>query len=322
MVLQHISRIGLWALACIGLALVCALILYVMGRPSQVPVLRKDITVPVAERQLLLSDNAPPTLKVAIGAMISPKDTEVYYTQLLQYLGKAAEMRVELVQRKTYAEINKLLVSGDIDLAFICSGPYALSTEKQAFYLLSTPQVQGRPSYQSYLIVHQDSPANSLEDLRGKSFAFTDPDSNTGTLVPRYWLQEAGLKPSEFFKETIFTYSHDNSIFAVVKGLVDGAAVDSLIWDFYAHKQPDLTAKTRIIRRSEPYGIPPVVASHVMADAQRTKLQGILLKMHENTQGKSILQALLIDRFVLPEDDWYSSIRFMQQALHSGQGAP
>lgn len=322
MAYHNTSRIGFGALACIGLAFICALILYAVGHPSQVPVLRKDVTVPAEGHQLPLPDNAPPTLKVAIGAMISPKDTEVYYTQLLQYLGKAAEMRVELVQRKTYAEINKLLASGDIDLAFICSGPYALSTEKRAFHLLSTPQVQGRHSYQSYLIVHQDSLVRSLEDLRGKSFAFTDPDSNTGTLVPRYWLQEAGLNPSDFFKETIFTYSHDNSIFAVSKGLVDGASVDSLIWDFYAHKQPDLTVKTRIIRKSEPYGIPPVVASHVMGDAQRSKLQRILLNMHENDQGKGILQALLIDRFVLPKDGWYSSIRSMQRALSSGQGAP
>jgi len=309
-------------LVSIGLALACALILYIVYRPMQVPVLRMDVTVPAVEHQLSLPDNALPTLKVAIGAMISPKDTEVYYTQLLQYLGNTAEMRVELVQRKTNAEINELLAAGDIDLAFICSGTYALSAEKHAFYLLSTPQVQGKYSYQAYLIVPKASPVRSLEDLSGKNFAFTDPGSNTGTLVPRYWLQEAGLKPAKFFKETIFTYSHDNSIFAVAKGLVDGASVDSHIWDFYAHKQPDLTAKTRIIRKSEPYGMPPVVASHVMEDTQRAKLQGILLKMHENAQGKSILQALLIDRFILPKDDWYSSIRSMHQALSSGQGVP
>lgn len=282
---------------------------------TDIPVLQKDRPVPSSSMNGVQPPLKSQTLKVAVGAMISPRDTEIYYQQLLRCLGEAIGANVELVQRKTYAEVNDLLISGVIDLAFICSGPYAIGTEQHALYLLSTPEVQGRHTYQSYLIVHKDSPIERLEDLRGKTFAFTDPDSNTGSLVPRYWLQQKGYTPELFFKETIFTYSHDNSIFAVAKGLVEGAAVDSLIWNFYQHNNSELTAKTRIIHKSEAYGIPPVVASPTMPKERRSAIQHALLTMHETPYGKSILQKLLIDRFVLPQDQWYGSIRTMQQAL-------
>lgn len=83
---------------------------------------RKSRMIP--EGALDSSEPSVLPLRMAIGAMISPKDTEGHYRRLLQYLGQEAGVEVELVQRKTYAEINELLISGDIQLAFICSGPY------------------------------------------------------------------------------------------------------------------------------------------------------------------------------------------------------
>lgn len=283
-----------------------------------IPVLQRDVVTSPEELEKK-SEAATPLLRVAIGAMISPKDTESQYRQLLQYLGEAVEMRVELVQRKTYAEINDLLATGDIQLAFICSGPYVLGAEQKRLALLSTPQIKGKHTYHSYLIVHKDSEYESLEDLQGKTFAFTDPDSNTGSLVPRHWLRQQGTSVDNFFSKTLFTYSHDNSIFAVAKGLVDGAAVDSLIWDFFEHNGSEITAKTKIIKTSDPYGIPPVVASPSMPEARRKAIQNILLTMHESSEGRQILAGLLIDRFILPEDNWYASIREMQRTARQSE---
>lgn len=313
--MEKYSPLYKYGLALSVACLIAMLFIFLTQDNTDIPVLQKDRPVPSFSISGVQHPPKSQTLKVAVGAMISPRDTEIYYQQLLRSLGEAIGANVELVQRKTYAEVNDLLISGVIDLAFICSGPYAIGTEQHALPLLSTPEVQGQHTYQSYLIVHKDSPIERLEDLRGKTFAFTDPDSNTGSLVPRYWLQQKGYTPERFFKETIFTYSHDNSIFAVAKGMVDGAAVDSLIWNFYQHNNSELTAKTRIIQESEAYGIPPVVASPTMPEERRSAIQRALLTMHETSSGKNILQKLLIDRFVLPQDQWYGSIRTMQQTL-------
>ncbi|MCK7508442.1 MAG: phosphate/phosphite/phosphonate ABC transporter substrate-binding protein [Desulfobacterales bacterium] len=152
-----------------------------------------------------------------------------------------------------------------IDLAFICTGPFAASREKFGFEALATPQVRGQPFYQSYLIVPKDSPYQKLEDLKGRVFAFTDPDSNTGAMVPRFWLAQLGETPESFFSKTIFTYSHDNSILAVAKGLVDAAAVDGHQWEYFERFSPAYTSRTRVIRKSQPFGSPPLVASARLA---------------------------------------------------------
>jgi phosphonate transport system substrate-binding protein len=125
--------------------------------------------------------------RVAVGSMISAKETAVNYHQLLDYIAAKLGRKIELVQRKTYGEINELIGQGHIDLAFICSGPYAFGKEKYGFEALAMPEVRGSYMYQSYLIVNKDSPHKKLEDLSGKTFAFTDPESNTGKLVPTYF---------------------------------------------------------------------------------------------------------------------------------------
>ena len=254
-------------------------------------------------------------LRVAVGAMISPKETTVYYRQILDYISSHIGKESKLIQRKTYDEINELFGKGEIDLAFICSGPYATSKDKYGFELLATPQVKGSHFYHSYLIVNKDSPFHRLDDLRGGVFAFTDPESNTGKLVPTYWLAQAGEKPETFFDKTIYTYSHDNSIMAVAKGLVDGAAIDGLIWEYYDYKNPSLTSQTKIIRKSEPYGIPPIVVHSGIDPALKDRIRQFLFSMHQDPEGQKILGELMIDRFIAPREEWYDTIRKMKLDL-------
>jgi phosphonate transport system substrate-binding protein len=235
----------------------------------------------------------------------------------LDYIGQKMGREIQFIQRKTYGEINELLAKSQIDLAFICSGPYVIGKEKYGFQLVATPEVHNSHFYHSYLIVNKTSEFRTLEDLRGRVFAFTDPDSNSGRLVPTYWLWQMGETAETFFEKTTYTYSHDNAILAVAKGLVDGAAVDGLIWEYYNNKKPIFTSKTRIIRKSEPYGIPPLVASNSMPSGLMTKIRRLLFSMHQDPQGQAILKELMIDKFITPKDKWYDSIRKINLELAS-----
>jgi phosphonate transport system substrate-binding protein len=270
-------------------------------------------TVPIAHPDTGMPQEK--VLRVAVAAMISPKETFIYYRELLDYIGRHSGFSVQLIQRKTYDEVNELFPKGQIDLAFICTGPFAASREKFGFEALATPQVRGQPFYQSYLIVPKDSPYQRFEDLRGRVFAFTDPDSNTGAMVPRFWLAQVGETPESFFSKTIFTYSHDNSILAVAKGLVDAAAVDGHQWEYFERISPAYTSKTRVIRKSQPFGSPPLVASARLGDDVRSKVQELILSMHTDPDGKRILENLLIDRFVAPREEWYEPARVMIAGL-------
>lgn len=256
-----------------------------------------------------------PTLRIAAGAMVSPKKTRRQYDDLLRLIADRVQRRALLTQRKTYAEINDMIERRQVDVAFVCSAPYVEGKAKFQMELLVVPVTYGTTTYHSYTIVHRDSPANSFDDLRGKVFALTDPDSNSGCLVPKYMLAQRGETLESFFGEFYYTYAHDNAIRAVAEGMADGAAVDSVIWEYLQETDPTHTALTRVVEKSPPYGSPPVVV-HPDLDADlKGRLREAFLTLHEDQQARSILRTLRIDRFAEVDDAAYDSIRRMRRVV-------
>lgn len=254
-------------------------------------------------------------LRVAVAAVISPQGTVESYQPLLDFLSAQLGRPIELVQRRTYAEVNDLIESGDVDLAFVCTSAYVDGHDKFGMELLAAPQVDGAAVYFSLLIVPADSPAQTMADLRGQVFAFTDPMSNTGRNYPTYLVQQLGQTPETFFARTFFTYSHDDAIRAVADGLADGAAVDSLVYDFAIARDPMLAQKTRVIHRSEPFGIPPVVVGPQIRPQLRAELQNLLFDMVTAPEGRASLATAGIERFVPIDDSAYDSARVLLQAV-------
>ena len=254
-------------------------------------------------------------LRVAVSAVISPQGTVESYTPLLDYIAVRLERPIELVQRPTYAEVNRLVEIGDVDVAFVCTGAYLIGEREFGMEILVAPVVNGEAAYHSWLIVAADSPANTLADLRGKTFAFTDPLSHTGRLYPTYLVYQLGERPETFFGRTFFTYSHDAAIRTVANGLADGAAVDSLIYMHLIKREPELESRLRIIHRSPPFGIPPVVVSPSIRPQLRAQLQAIFLSMHEDPAGQAALAELDIDRFTVLDSNDYESARQLEAFL-------
>jgi phosphonate transport system substrate-binding protein len=254
-----------------------------------------------------------------MGAMITPKEGYVYYQRLQAYIGKKLGRTVQLVDPGNYEEMNRLLETGELDAAFVCAGPYVEGKKKFGLELLVMPLVNGKPIYYSYIIVHKNSEFRRFEDLRGKVFAFADPKSNTGKLVPTYMLALMNETPESFFAHHIFTYGHDQSIRAVAERSVDGAAVDSLIWENMAERTPNLIKQIRIIARSDPYGIPPVVVRPGLDPELKKRLKDILLSASADPEGNDILKGMMIDRFVPGDDANYDSIRTMNSRIASQQ---
>ncbi len=273
--------------------------------------------------QLPAAENEPP-LTISVGSMITPEDGYIYYHRLLGYIEKRLGRRIRALYSNSYAEVNNLLQTGEVDAAFVCGGPYVEGREKFGLELLAAPRVNGQAVYHSYLIVPAASSASSYEDLRGKTFAFSDPHSNSGMIAPSHVLAQMGETPDSFFKSYLFTYAHDRSIHAVADRMVDGAAVDSLIWEYLVLTDPSLRQKTKVIAKSPPFGIPPVVASPHLDPDTREKLKKILLEVHRQEEGREILRGMNIERFIETDDARYDSIcqmrRFIAEQQHSPEG--
>lgn len=236
-------------------------------------------------------------LKVAVSTMISPKETFDYYEKLFQYLGERTGKKVVFKQRKTYKEVNQLIENHKIDFAFVCSGAFVFDYKTIPMEILAVPFVKGEPYYQAYIIVHKDSPYKSFEDLKGASFAFTDPLSNSGYMYAVYRLNQMGTTPENFFSKTIFTYAHDYSIQAVAKKITEGATIDGLIYDYQEIDNPQVVENIRVIEKSQKFGIPPIVIHKEAPVDLKREIRNILFSMHLDSTGKEILEGLHIDRF-------------------------
>jgi phosphonate transport system substrate-binding protein len=134
-----------------------------------------------------------------------------------RYLEGKLARPIEFVQRDSYRETMDLLRQERLDFAWICDYPYVHL--RGQVRLLAVPLNQHKPLYRSYFIVPvADDKTSSLLQLKGKVFAYADPYSNTGYLVPRYQLKLAGKDPENFFARTFFTWSHRKVIDAVAAG--------------------------------------------------------------------------------------------------------
>lgn len=257
----------------------------------------------------------PKELTIAIAGMVTPDEGLNYYMDLCKYIGEKVDKPVRLIHKADYAQVNGMLRDGKVDIAFVCSGPYVVAHQEFGLELLCAPVVNGSPTYHAYVIVPASSEATSFESLRGRTFAYTDPESNTGHTVPNYMLAQMGENAEEFFGRTFYTYSHDNSIEVVGAGKADGASVDSLIFDYNAAKDPALTSKTRIISTSAPWGIPPVVVRPGMDPALVERLRAAFLTADSDPAGAALLADMNIDEFVEVSDASYDSIREMNAVI-------
>jgi phosphonate transport system substrate-binding protein len=221
---------------------------------------------------------------------------------------------VVFVQRGNYREITDLLRTAKIDFAWVCGYPYV--RQKAEMRLVAVPLWRGQPLYQSYLIVSKDDrQAKTLLDLKGKIFAYSDPDSNSGYLFPHYFLSTHGEQPAAFFSRTFFTWAHRKVVEAVGVGLADGGAVDGYVWETLAQVRPDLTAATRIIDRSPMLGYPPFVANRQVPSSEVERFRHTLLDMASEPEGLDLLRRLSLDGFTAAPPGLYDGIAQMADRL-------
>jgi phosphonate transport system substrate-binding protein len=243
-------------------------------------------------------------------------DQYALVADLRVYLERKLNRPVKMVSRDSYRDTMDLLEQRKLDFAWVSDYPYVYLEHYHHARLLLTPLYRRRPFYRAYLIVPNDDTATtSLLDLRGKVFAYADPYSNSGYLVPRYELHRAGFTAQTFFRKTFFTSAHRRVVEAVASNLADGGYVDGFVWDTLAQIEPGLTAKTRVVERSPEYGFPPIVASYRLDRALAAQVERVFLDMAGDPDGAALLKRLGLDGFIPGQPKLYAGVRQMMQAM-------
>lgn len=246
------------------------------------------------------------TINFGLTPVFLTNDLELL-TKLKSYLERSTGYAVQLVQRRTYEEITSLLLSGQLHAAWICGYPFVQYRDRLS--LVAVPVWKGKPLYQSYLIIPKDRDATEVEQLKGDLHAFSDPNSNSGYLVTAALLARQKLRPEQFFRQTFFTYGHRNVVRAVAAGLAQSGSVDGYVWEVMSAIEPELTGKTKVLRRSELLGFPPVACTSTERDRDAVVLLNkALLGMKADPDGRAVLDLLRLNGFSNEDASLFDSI--------------
>jgi phosphonate transport system substrate-binding protein len=245
------------------------------------------------------------------------ENTDLIVLAIAHYITEQAGIQTSFIDDIPWQERGRLLDTGKIDVAWICSVPYVLKADQPAagIELLVAPVMQGdryqnRPIYFSDVVVHRDSQFQTFADLRRASWAYNEPGSHSGYNLVRYHLATLGEK-SAYFSKVIQSGAHLASLRMILERQVDASAIDSIVLGLELQRRPALHASIRVIEILGPSPIPPLIILRSSPQETREALRDLLLHMHEDPHGRTILTNLQIAKFAYVEDWDYDVIRDM-----------
>lgn len=244
-----------------------------------------------------------------------------FYKQVAAYVGEASGLPTHMLV-DTSPGMDALFGGGLLDAAFGCGLPYVWKAAEAeptvrllAAPVMPSPRYHDRPIYYADVIVRHDSRFQSVDDLRGASFAFNQTISFSGYVLPQYHWLTLGENLLMFFGQTLETGSHANSMDWVEAGQADCAAIDTVVLDMEFLQRPHRRDAFRVLANCGPASIPPIMASARLSPDVHAQLTHALTTMHTTERGRAVLQLGGVQRFATVTDRDYDDIRRMYKAV-------
>ncbi|ANC76971.1 phosphonate ABC transporter substrate-binding protein [Fictibacillus phosphorivorans] len=232
--------------------------------------------------------------------------------KLQKVLTEKMDREVKITSYPDYNGVVEAMNYDKIDMAYFGPLTYVVAHEESGAKAIVTQLIKGEPFYYSYLISHKDSKYESLKDMvtdvKNVKFAFGDPSSTSGSLIPSIKLKDEGIYRSESdsdFKNVRFTGSHDATALAVQNKQVDVGAIDSAIYDKLIEEGAIDGDQFKVIWKSEKLFQYPWAVSKNTDEKTMKKLQEIFLDIKD----KEILDAFGATGFTKADNKDYESIR-------------
>jgi phosphonate transport system substrate-binding protein len=169
--------------------------------------------------------------------------------------------------------------------------------------------------FTSKFIVPADSPAKTLADLKGKTFAFGSASSTSGHLMPRYFLLKEGIQPDRDFKAVAFSGAHDATVAFVAAGRAEAGVLNASVWDKLVESKNPNAAKVRVLATTPPYYDYNWTVRPGLDPAITKKLTDAFLKLDPaNPEHKEIMALQRATRFIATKPSNYEGI---EQAARS-----
>jgi phosphonate transport system substrate-binding protein len=233
-------------------------------------------------------------VRLGMAPILSARAGGEGFTLLAEALSRRLSVPVVPLLGTDYREINAMLAFGQVEMGIVCTGALSDPQLVDRGEVFLVPLLRGTGTvYHGLIVAGKESGLRKFEDLRSRSFLFTDPLSLTGYFYPLSLLCGLGERPGNFFSAVGFSHSHDRSLEAVAGGSTDAAAVDETVFELWRQAYPARAAKTRVLLRSPEFPSPPIVVRKDLPSAEREALKQALLDLGSGRgDGKAVLEAM------------------------------
>ena len=244
----------------------------------------------------------------------APTELQRKFAPLGKYLEAQTGMKVVFTPVSDYAAVVESLATRKIDLAWLGGFTYVQAKIRTNGTAIPIVQREEDAKFTSKFIT-ADPAIKTLGDLKGKTFAFGAPSSTSGSLMPRFYLQQAGLNPEKDFKNVAFSGAHDATVAFVAAGKADAGVLNTSVWDKLVEAKKVDTDKVHVFATTPPFFDYNWTVRGDLDPALIKKITDAFLKLDPaNPEHKEIMALQRAVKFIPTRKENYDGI---EKAAHS-----
>ena len=251
--------------------------------------------------------HAADVLKVSAIPDEAPTELLRKFKPLGAYLEQELGMKVEFVPVADYAAVVEALAADRIDMAWLGGFTFVQARLKTGN---AVPLVQREQDAEfTSKFITSDPAVKSLQDLKGKTFAFGSVSSTSGSLMPRYFMLQDGIKPEDFFSRVAYSGAHDATAAWVQAGKADAGVLNASVWQKLVDAGKVDTDKVKVFATTPTYyDYNWTVRGNLDADLQAKIKAAFLALDPAKPEQKAILDLQAASRFIETKPENYEGI--------------
>ncbi|HKY27344.1 MAG TPA: putative selenate ABC transporter substrate-binding protein [Pyrinomonadaceae bacterium] len=253
------------------------------------------------------NESRPRVLRVSMIPNTDPGKIVRDSQPLVAYLESETGAKIELTVPTNYAAVVEALANDQVDVAYLGGFTYVQSSQRAGVKPLV--QRERDRNFHSVFITRPDTGINSLDDLKGRSFAFGDVNSTSGHLMPEYFMRQSNVDP-EVISRALYTGGHDATALAVANKKIDAGAMDEAVFERMIKESKLDPASVKVFYTTPPFFDYIWAARKDLDQELAEKFSAAFLKLSAaETSQKSILNLLAATKYERAVDADYDMLR-------------
>jgi phosphonate transport system substrate-binding protein len=264
------------------------------------------------------NNDSEPTQKVLRFGVIPFESAEELLKNLnpmLEMMSKGLDMEVKPFIAADYTGVIEAFRGKKLDAAFLTPASYVMGKKEAGVKVILKSQRNGHPYYYGVIIARKDSGINTLQDLKGKKFAFADPLSTSGHVFPKMMMLQNNINPETDFENVLFAGAHDAVVLSVLNKKVDAGATfsddkEGKNGSWRRYLKPEEADQIKIVAVTDPVPADNICVSADLDPKIADKLANVIIDFGKTEEGKKMMKKLYkFDGYTRATDADYDSVR-------------